>query len=221
MPDFTIQVHCGLMNSELDEIMRQKDDSKFCALLCRIRTATHTKDDEAVLKSREITANMPNYPTHALHVYSLNVDVDEHNKIRLNALAPESQQYSIKACDSRAGQTSHIDLLTLSNKRSETGGLHDVLKIAIGTRVMLTANVDVADGLVNGARDEVVHVVMSDSKVTHILVEFEQPDVGAQAKQSSQFRNSFPTYVPIKKNTKLCLELRVNVFLKSLAYSFH
>ena len=26
---------------ELDEIMRQKGDSVFCELLCRIRTATH------------------------------------------------------------------------------------------------------------------------------------------------------------------------------------
>ncbi len=53
----------------------------------------------------------------------------------LNALVPESEQYSIKACDSRAG---HI---TLSDKRA------DVLKIAIGARVMLTTNVDVADGV--------------------------------------------------------------------------
>ena len=41
------------------EIMRQKGDSEFCTLLCRVRTATHSKDDEAVLKSMEITADMP------------------------------------------------------------------------------------------------------------------------------------------------------------------
>ncbi len=44
---------------QMDEIMREKGDSAFCELLCRIRTATHT----AVLKSREISLNMPNYPT--------------------------------------------------------------------------------------------------------------------------------------------------------------
>ena len=47
-------------------------------------------------------------------------------------------QYSIKASDAMAGQTTHIELSTLSNKRQETGGLHSVLKLAIGARVMLT-----------------------------------------------------------------------------------
>lgn len=43
---------------------------------------------------------------------------------------------------------------------------------------MLTTNVDVSDGLVNGARGEVVHVVTSDdNKVTHVLVNFNNPVV--------------------------------------------
>jgi len=47
----------------------------------------------------------------------------------------------------------------------------------------------VSDGLINGAGGEVVHVVTSnDHKVTHILVKFDNPDVGAKAKQSSQYR---------------------------------
>ena len=54
----------------------------------------------------------------------------------------------------------HIELSTLSNKRQETGGLHSVLKLAIGARVMLTT---ISDGLANGARGEVVHVVSQQS----------------------------------------------------------
>ena len=90
---------------------------------------------------------MPDYPHHALHVYRLNVDVDKHNTNMLNSLASEEQQYSIHASDAVKGQTSHIDLSSLSDKRSETGGLHGNLKPAIGARVMLTTNVDVSDGL--------------------------------------------------------------------------
>ena len=55
----------------------------------------------------------------------------------------QSAQYTIKASDSIAGQTAHICLSTISDKRSETGGLHSTLKIAIGAHVMLTTNVDV------------------------------------------------------------------------------
>ena len=118
----------------------------------------------------------------------------------LNALAPENEQYSIQACDAIAGQTRHIDLTTLSEKRADTGGLHSVLKVAIGARVMLTTNVDVSDGLVNGARGEIVHIATnSDNKATHILIKFDNPEVGAKAKHASYFRN-FPDVIPLTKH---------------------
>ena len=120
--------------------------------MCRVRTNDCTPEDIQVLKSRITKPDKPDYPTQALHVYRLNVDVDKHNEHMLNSLTTETQQYYIKASDAIAGQTSHIDLSTLSDKRSETGGLHGVLKLAVGARVMLTTNVDVSDGLVNGAR---------------------------------------------------------------------
>ena len=111
---------------ELDEIMRQRSDSAFCELLCRVRTANCTNDDLFILKSREIAPDSPNYANHALHVYRLNVDVDTCNSHILNTLAPESEQYSIQAADAVAGQTCHIDLTTLSKERTDTGGLHSV-----------------------------------------------------------------------------------------------
>ena len=53
---------------ELDEIMRQKDDSEFCELLCRIRTADQTEEDIVTLQSREVDPDMPNYPNNALQI---------------------------------------------------------------------------------------------------------------------------------------------------------
>ena len=161
--------------------MRQRGDTVFTELLCRLRLNQCTDDDISILQSREVTctSDSPSYPTHVLHVYRINAHVDARNTSMLNALADASHQYSIDACDSVASQTSHIDLSTLSNKKSDTGGLHTVLKIAVGARVMLTINVDVSDGLVNGARGEVVHIVTdTNNKVTTILVTFDNPNVG-------------------------------------------
>ena len=185
--------------------MRQRGDTAFCELLCRVRTATCTSDDLSVLKSREIAAGSSNYPNHALHVYRLNTDVDTRNILMLNALAPESAQYSIQACDAVAGQTYHVELTTLSEKRTDTGGLHSLLKLAIGARIMLTTNVDVSDGLVNGARGEVVHIaVNSENNVTHILINFDNPEVGAKAKHATHFRN-YPDAVPLTRHETLFL----------------
>ena len=68
---------------------------------------------------------------------------------------------------------------------------------------MLTTNIDVSDGLVNGARGEVVHIVTNgDHKVTHIL---DHPNVGISARQCSQFRQRYPTAVPLKKHEAVFL----------------
>ena len=64
---------------ELDEIMRQRGDSNFAELLCRVRTASCTDTDLAVLQSRVVTADSPGCPTEVLHVYRLNADVESIN----------------------------------------------------------------------------------------------------------------------------------------------
>ena len=108
--------------------MGQRHDLAFSELLCHVRTDSCTTDDIKILKASD-TAN---YPTQALHVYKLNADVDKQNTNMLDSIVPQSAQFAIKAIDSVAVQTSHIDLTSLSDKRSETGGLHSTLKLAIG-----------------------------------------------------------------------------------------
>ena len=46
--------------------MRQRDDSQFAQLLCRVRTATCTDEDIKVLESRVITDDHPGYPHEAI-----------------------------------------------------------------------------------------------------------------------------------------------------------
>ena len=65
---------------------------------------------------------------------------------------------------------------------------------------MLTSNADVADGLVNGARGQVVHIVTNDAKqVTHILVKFDDSSVGKNARWSSIYGSIYPDAVILQK----------------------
>ena len=65
---------------------------------------------------------------------------------------------------------------------------------------MLTTNVDVSDGLVNGARGEVVHIVTSnDNKVTTVLVKFDNRRVGLKAIQTSPYRTTYSDAIPLAK----------------------
>ena len=66
---------------------------------------------------------------------------------------------------------------------------------------MLTANVDVSDGLVNGARGEVVDIITNaGNNVTKVLVKFDNDQVGLKTIQSSPYRTTFPNAVPIGKH---------------------
>ena len=133
-------------------------------------------------------------------VYCLNVDVDKRNSEMLNNLTPEDQQVVIKSLDTISGQTAHINLSKLSEKSSDTGGLHGTLKLAVGSRVMLTANVDVSDGLVNGARSTVVEFVRNGGAIVKILVFFDNHNVGTSAMQSNQSTAQYNNAVPLKKH---------------------
>ena len=65
---------------------------------------------------------------------------------------------------------------------------------------MLTTNVDVSDGLVNGARGEVVHVITNNNRdITCILVKFDNSRVGLKSIQKSPHRARFANAVPLSK----------------------
>ena len=74
--------------------------------------------------------------------------------------------------------------VSFSKKPSETGGLSDILSIAVGARVMVTVNINVSDGLVNGVFGTVVAFdgAVSDS-IKHIFVTFDDTNIGKQAIQ--------------------------------------
>ena len=65
----------------------------------------------------------------------------------------------------------------------ETGNLWKVLSVKINARVMITTNIDVMDGLTNGAMGTVTYVLIEQmtGKMSAILVAFDSEHVGQEA----------------------------------------
>ncbi|XP_078660053.1 uncharacterized protein LOC144904785 [Branchiostoma floridae x Branchiostoma belcheri] len=184
---------------ELTESMRQKEDQNFANLLMRVRTASCTEDDIHLLTSRVISRTDPSYPSEALHVFKTNREVDEHNAKHLTTLS--SKVFDIKAIDSKKDLLTGFTNVNMSTKPSDTGGLREVVSVAVGARVMVTVNIDVADGLVNGTFATVVGVDSTGPDVHTILVKFDSDRVGKQAITDSQYKQAYPGAVPIKRQT--------------------
>ena len=186
---------------ELTEIMRQKNNKDFAQLLNRVRLgpAYCTESDIQVLQSRETASDCSDYPEDALHVFSSNADVDNHNINMLRKL--DTPIHEIKAKDTVKGILTDKEKLPISNKASETGGLRECILIAVGARVMLTKNIDVGDGLVNGVQGTVTGFIEAQPQQESalpaaVLIKFDSEKVGARRKM--KLRKSASDSVPIE-----------------------
>ena len=81
----------------------------------------------------------------------------------------------------------------------ETGNLKKVLTVKINSRVMITTNIDVTDGLTNGAVGTMTNVVIDETtgKMSTILVAFDNKHVGQEAMYTSVCHSINQNVVPI------------------------
>ncbi|XP_030849505.1 uncharacterized protein LOC105444942 [Strongylocentrotus purpuratus] len=186
----------NFMIAELTEIMRQKDDKEFAELLNRIREGVHTEDDVANLQQCCISSEDKIDLSDALHVYSTNAKVDAYNEDKLAHLKGR-----IRKCVAIDRKPNTLKGHEMNKDSRFTGGLPAVLELKIGARVMLIRNIDVNDGLVNGALGTIVSFNEFNPSVTspkEVLVQFDNPRVGAMAgEKTSMNKAQHPTAVPI------------------------
>ena len=215
--DFAPNIWDKFKFHELKQVMRQKDDWEFAMLLNSIRTKKpeENSDEDRKLKARELHLKEedPGYPTFVLHVYAQNLCAKARNERILNKL--DGHMFKSYCKDTVKDDKINLADFILPDKATQTGNLEKVLVLKEGARVMLTNNLDVKDGLTNGAFGNIRKILTTSGKnklgkekevIACVLVEFDHERVGASAKRHSMYKKTFPNCVPVR-----CVEVPFSI----------
>ncbi|XP_053698655.1 uncharacterized protein LOC128745602 [Sabethes cyaneus] len=175
----------------LRQVMRQSD-TEFSSILTKIGNGEQLSDDETkVIEGRFRTAewcqeNVPN----AIRLFHRNTDVEAFNQKTLSL----RQGLDHTAEDVITG---HRDATQLTSARTklyrmsvaETGCLPYMLRLVVGMSYMITTNVEVADGIVNGAIGELMFIEFAETEeqsACRLWFKFQNDTVGAQLRIKSR-----------------------------------
>ena len=122
---------------------------------------------------------------------------DEWNAFKLKLLP--GKEFTNIATDSKKDDCTELANITMPTNPHETGNLKKVLTVKIHARVMITTNIDVTDGLTNGAMGKVTNIVIDETtgKISTILVSFDSKHVGQEAMHTSVYHSTNQNAVPI------------------------
>ena len=174
---------------ELVDIMRQKDDLDFAHLLNRLRLNEMTEEDKEKLQTRIVDRDSDDYPKDALHLFAENKFVDEHNNNILSQMPGEKvvipSHDSVVSANIPAKECQNL-INKLSDDYTKTGRLMKSLTLVVGMIVAHTANVDVEDGLTNGATGVVKYIdyrMEETNRPSIVWVLFDDPRIGRTARE--------------------------------------
>jgi len=132
--------------------MRQAGDDIFKNILDRVRWGNCSKEDYKILKKLRHTVFPENIIPTRLYSHNKDVDIINYNELEnLAKMGHTCMKYSIKYKGNTQKQTN-------SKNYSKAMKLNDELYLCVGAQVVLTRNIDILSGLVNGARGIVVEL---------------------------------------------------------------
>ena len=151
-----------------------------------MRKSELTDEDVQVLQRRAIDPADVKYISDFLHIFATNIDVDVHNHQMMHSL--KRPVISLVAKEKRPACLKSYK--TSEDSRYTGGVAKEILLICEGARVMITKNIDVQDGLVNGAQGTVLGFIPNTTNgenIRAILIQFDKPVVGSSAIAPSRF----------------------------------
>ena len=144
----------------------------------------------------------PSYPRHTMHVYAYNDHCDQWNDIMLQSL-PGPITTNI-ARNTKKDNFTQIADVEMPKKPHETGNLRKVLQLKVGAKIRLTTNIDVSDGLTNGAMGSVSHIIdKHKQKIQALLVQFDNETIGEDAKKNKYVQTHKQKCSSNRRNTSI------------------
>ena len=109
------------------------------------------------------------------------------------------REFTNIATDSKKDDCTQLANVTMPTNPHKTGNLQKVFTVKINARVMNTINIDVTDGLTNGAMGTVTNVAIDQTtgKMSVILVVFDSEHVGQETRYISVYNSTRQNAVPI------------------------
>ena len=196
---------------ELKEIMRQKEDKKFAQLLNRLRTGNQSENDITILKRTKIQNKHLRDKMSIPHFYPTIKQVNLHNKeisLQQNNFRIESKCNNILPASISHILKDHINAAISKRKITHTGGLPEQNLLITNQQYVLITNIDVEDGLINGAQCIIKYIetTKKDNNIIPYIVwaEFENENIGSNYRQKYSY-----LYSTKKKKRLFTLIIRI------------
>ncbi|WAR10802.1 LOW QUALITY PROTEIN: PIF1-like protein [Mya arenaria] len=166
-------------------------DTDFDALLNRIRKGKQIPQDIKTLQTRIIEPTDTYYNRQALRIFATNAETNRHNSERLRELGQH-----IVHLTRRERKSASLENFSAFDNAADTGGIVKTLELSKNDRVMIVRNIDVQDGLVNGAQGIIVDFLPNFNSVHNI---FKKNGNAARASAPLDLSHYDQSVVPIKR----------------------